>query len=86
MKIRKILKTFSSDEKGIFFSNQNFANIISFFILYNFSNIKHVIFERNHIDEFKINENLWDFLKVCIKFLIKFYMTRPTLYWEMLTY
>ena len=72
LKIIKILKTFSSDEKVIFFSNQNFANIISFFILYNFSNIKHVIFERNHIDEFTINENLWDFFKkYVIKFLIK---------------
>jgi len=72
IKIRKILNSFSSDEKVIFFSNQNFANIISFFILYNFRNIKHVIFERNHIDEFKINENLRDFFKKqVIKFLIK---------------
>mgnify|MGYP001257110375 CR=1 FL=1 len=71
-KVRKILKSFSSNEKIIFFSNQNFANIISFLILYNFKNIRHVVFERNHIEELNISENLKDFLKKkIIKFLMK---------------
>jgi len=80
MKIRKILNSFSSDEKVIFFSNQNFANIISFFILYNFRNIRHVLFERNHIDEFKISENLWDlFKKNLIKILIRILYSKANL-------
>tara|TARA_B100000686_G_scaffold337805_1_gene409436 strand:+ start:478 stop:1587 length:1110 start_codon:yes stop_codon:yes gene_type:complete len=62
-KIRNILKTFSKNEKIIFFSNQNFANIISFFILYKFKNIKHVVVERNHIDEFNYYKNIFDYIK-----------------------
>ncbi len=70
--IRKILKSFSTNEKVIFFSNQNFANIVSFIILYKFKDIKHVIFERNHIDELNISENIFDNLKKkIIKLLIK---------------
>jgi len=61
--IRKILNKISPNEKVIFFSNQNFANIISFFILKKFKNIKHIIMERNHIDEFKYPNNFMDFVK-----------------------
>ena len=71
-KIRKFLKSFTLDEKIIFFSNQNFANIISFAILYKIRNIKHVIFERNHIDELNISETSIEFFKnKTIKFLIR---------------
>lgn len=79
-KIRKILNSFLAYKKVIFFSNQNFANIISFFILYKFRNIKHVIFERNHIDELKISENLFDFFKkIIIKFLIRVLYSKANL-------
>ena len=43
-------------EKHIFISNQNFANVLSFLILFRFKNIKQILIERNHIDEFK-NQN-----------------------------
>ncbi len=71
LKIRNILDNFSKNEKVIFFSNQNFANIISFFILNKFKNIKHVIVERNHIDEFNYSKNIFDYIK---KKIIKFLM------------
>ncbi len=70
IKIRRILKSFSQEKKVIFFSNQNFANIISFFILYRFSNIKHIIMERNHIDEFNYSKNSFDLIKKKIIFLL----------------
>ena len=69
MKIRKILKSYS-EEKVIFFSNQNFANIVSFFIIFRFSNIKHIVMERNHIDEFKYSKNFVDLIKKKIIFLL----------------
>ena len=69
-KIRNILKKFSNNEKVIFFSNQNFANIISFFILYKFKNIKHVVVERNHIDEFNYYQNTFDYIKKKIIILL----------------
>tara|TARA_B100001123_G_scaffold438390_1_gene573137 strand:- start:1618 stop:2196 length:579 start_codon:yes stop_codon:yes gene_type:complete len=62
-KIRKVLKKFLKSENVIFFSNQNFANVISFFILNGFKNIKHVIIERNHINEFNYYKNILDFFK-----------------------
>ena len=70
-KIRNILKKLSKNENIIFFSNQNFANIVSFFILHKFKNIKQVIVERNHIDEFNYHKNSYDYLK---KRIIKFLM------------
>ena len=80
LKIRKLLKKISINEKLIFFSNQNFANIISFLILYNFRNIKHVIFERNHIDELDISESIFDkYKKKIIKFLMKILYRRADL-------
>ena len=53
--IREFLKKFNVNDKVIFLSNQNFANIISFIILQKFKAIKHVVIERNHLDEFKYN-------------------------------
>lgn len=80
LKVRKLLEKISVNEKLIFFSNQNFANIISFLILYNFKNIKHVIFERNHIDELDISENIFDkYKKRIIKFLISILYRRADL-------
>ncbi len=74
IKIRSILKFLKTNEKVIFFSNQNFANIISFFILFGFSNIKHVIMERNHIDELYYYRNFFDyFKKKIILILIKIF-------------
>tara|TARA_B100000787_G_C16188437_1_gene296022 strand:+ start:436 stop:1545 length:1110 start_codon:yes stop_codon:yes gene_type:complete len=62
-KIRKILNKILKTEKIIFLSNQNFANIISFFILYKMNNIKQVIVERNHIDELSFDKGIYDRLK-----------------------
>ena len=74
-KIRNILNKFPKNEKIIFFSNQNFANIVSFFILYKFNNIKHVIVERNHIDEFNYFKNIFDYIKkkIIISLMIMLY-------------
>ena len=59
--------------KIIFLSNQNFANILSFAIKYKLKNIKHIIIERNHIDELKYYNGIKDyFKKKIIKLLIKF--------------
>ena len=55
-------------KKYIFISNQNFANVISFFILYKFTWIKHILIERNHLDEFKYQNSLKNKI---IKYLIK---------------
>ena len=56
-------------KKYIFISNQNFANVISFFILYKFTWIKHILIERNHLDEFKFNKSIKNFF---ILFLMKY--------------
>ena len=70
--IRKFLKKFNASEKIIFLSNQNFANIISFFILLKFKSIKNIIVERNHLDEFRYNQNIFQFFKKqIIKYLMK---------------
>lgn len=74
IKIRKYLNKDKKNQykKYIFFSNQNFANIISFFILYNLYWIKHILIERNHLDEFKYNKNFKSYLiKLLIKLLYK---------------
>ena len=70
MKIRKILKSYSLDKKIIFFSNQNFANVVSFFILFSLPNIKHIVMERNHIDEFNYHNNYFDYFKKKTIFLL----------------
>ena len=73
-KIRKYLNNdkIKKYKKYIFFSNQNFANIISFFILYKLNWIKQILIERNHLDEFKFNKSYKNyFIKLLIKFLYK---------------
>jgi glycosyltransferase involved in cell wall biosynthesis len=73
--IRMILKQDrdSKFKKYIFLSNQNFANIISFFITFRLHWIKLCLIERNHLDEFKYNKNFKNFIiKILIKFLYKY--------------
>ena len=75
LKIRKILKKDKDKvfKKYIFLSNQNFANIISFFITIKLRWIKLCLIERNHLDEFKYNKNLKNFIiKLLIKILYKY--------------
>ena len=75
LKIRKMLKEDKNKKfkKYIFLSNQNFANIISFFITYKLDWIKLCLVERNHLDEFKYNKNFKNFIiKILIKFLYKY--------------
>lgn len=74
-RIRKILKKDRDNKfkKYIFLSNQNFANIISFFITFRLYWIKLCLIERNHLDEFKYNKNFKNFIiKILIKFLYKY--------------
>ena len=61
-------------KKYIFISNQNFANVISFLILFNINWVKQILIERNHIDEFKfVQKNLIKnfFIKFMMKILYK---------------
>ena len=74
LKIRKFLKKDYSDKytKHIFFSNQNFANVLSFLITIKLNWIKLICIERNHIDELKFKNNLSKKIKnLIILFLIK---------------
>lgn len=59
-------------KKYIFLSNQNFANVLSFALLFNLNWIKQVLIERNHIDEFKYNKSFKKFIIFkLIKYLYK---------------
>ena len=75
-KIRNIIKIIlkkKNNIKNIIISNQNFENIIIYFALYKIKKIKIIFIERNHLDELKFFNNLKDFLKKKIIFiLIKF--------------
>ncbi len=75
-KIRKILKKILDQKykKVIFFSNQNFANLISYLITFGFNKkIKTIIIERNHISELNYHFGIKDKIKkYLIKFLMKF--------------
>ena len=60
-KFRKIVKKIyisKNFRKVIVFSNQNFANIISFFSLINLNNIKKIFIDRNHLDELNYSQNI----------------------------
>ena len=49
-------------KKVIFFSNQNFVNVISYFITFGFNKcLKKILIERNHISELFIYFNVSDF-------------------------
>ena len=76
LKIRNIIEIIlkkKNNIKNIIISNQNFANIIIYFALYKIKKIKIIFIERNHLDELKFFNNLKDFFKKKIIFiLIKF--------------
>ena len=74
-KIRKIIKENSKlkYKKTIFFSNQNYVNIISYLITLGFgNNLKNIVAERNHISELYNFYNIKDFIiKNIIRNLMK---------------
>ena len=74
-KVRKIIeKNLIKDyKKVILFSNQNFANIISYCATLNLdSKLKKIAIERNHINELDYYFNIKDFVyKITMKILIK---------------
>jgi glycosyltransferase involved in cell wall biosynthesis len=75
----KIINHIKEDKKEylkkIFISNQYFANILSVIFLKHIKDIKIVLLERNHIDEFKYYKNFTDFIKKKIirTFMVFFY-------------
>jgi hypothetical protein len=72
--IRKILSIFDKKkfQKKIFISNQNYSNILVYFLLKYFKNFKSILIERNHLDELFYYESLKDFFKkLIIKILMK---------------
>ena len=67
-------------KKKIFISNQNFANALSTIFLRKKSNLKLILFERNHIYELENYKNFSDFFKKkIIKLLIKFFYKKADL-------
>lgn len=74
-KLRKLLKNLikkNNYEKNILISNQNYANIASFFSSRGLPNLKIIFIERNHIDELFFKKSFLSYLKnLCIFFLIK---------------
>ncbi len=78
--INKYIQDDIKFKKKIFISNQNFANTISVLFLKKFSNLKLILFERNHIDELKYFKDLIDFFKKkIIKILIKMFYKKADL-------
>ena len=74
--LRKILKiqtgNYQKYNKVILFSNQNFANIISYFASINLKHCKKIFIERNHIDELDYFDGFFKFIKKkIIKILMK---------------
>jgi len=71
--IRKILSTLEKRnfKKKILISNQNYSNVLVYFLIKNFENYKSILIERNHLDELYYYETIKDFFK---KFLIKILM------------
>ena len=73
-KIKKIIKKDikRNYKKYIFLSNQNFANVLSIIFLKKIKNLKIILIERNHIDEFKYNPNIKNFfIKILMKIFYK---------------
>ena len=72
--LRKLILSFSNGEfkKIIVISNQNFANIISYFSTIFINNIKRIFIDRNHLDELNFTNSFKDkFKKIIIKMLMK---------------
>ena len=53
----------SKNEKNIFISNQNFANILTILSLKKIKKLKTILIERNHLEELYNYRNFFDFLK-----------------------
>lgn len=73
--IKKILKNhkFNNFKKTIFISNQNFANIISFFAFKKFKKLKTIAIERTPIHELDVYESIQKSIKSkIIKYLIRY--------------
>ena len=64
-KIKKILSIYNKKEfnKKIYISNQNYSNILTFFLLKDFQEYKSILIERNHLDELNYYESFNDFCK-----------------------
>ena len=74
-KIKKIIAKFDKNKfkKKIFISNQNYANILTYFLIRNFKKFKSILIERNHLDEFNHYNSLKEFFKKkIIKKIMKF--------------
>ena len=74
LQFRKLILSYNNDQftKVIIVSNQNFANIISYFSSINIPKIKRIFIDRNHLDELKFTNNFYEkFKKIVIKQLIK---------------
>ena len=71
--IKNILSIYNQKKfkKKFFISNQNYSNVLSYFLLKNFKNYKSILIERNHLDELYFYDSFNDFLK---KFFIKLLM------------
>lgn len=71
--IKKILSTYNQEKfkKKIFISNQNYSNVLAYFLLKDLKNYKSILIERNHLDELSHYESFKDFFK---KFFIKVLM------------
>jgi len=81
-KLRKIIHSSNNNQfkKIIIISNQNFANIISYFSSININYIKRIFIERNHTDELNYTKNLKEkFKKSIIKFLMKIVYPKASL-------
>lgn len=73
-KIRSILKKTSQNNKIVFVSNINYANVLSCIYLRSLRNLKLILIERTPLQELKVFFNFYDFLKKnFIYFLIKLY-------------
>ena len=80
----QIIQHISNDKKNykkkIFISNQYFANVLSLIFLKKVDDIKIVLLERNHLDEFKYFYNLFDLLKKrLIKIMMKIFYNKADL-------
>ncbi len=74
-KLRNIVLNYKNSNKFnkiILFSNQNFANIVSYFSLFQVKNIKKIFIDRNHLDELNYSDSFSKSLKnIFLKVLIK---------------
>ena len=60
----------SKNQKNIFVSNQNFANIVTILSLQKIKNLKTILIDRNHLDELDNPKNFIDFIKKKIMLLL----------------